>query len=279
LTNRFPKEGIVVAHRYSLPDNLKPKKQVIVCIKPDTRKHPFAQLHITDNHSDNLNRSKIWPSKFIPHWTQIDLKPRDDKRCQFCNVAFVGDPKNNLKEEFRHNQWAITLKKNNFNWKIINRDKWNDFSNIDAIVAVRPDFFDRRGSNKSLQKLYNAWTAGVPIIIGNGPEYQTEKKSDLDFIKANNSKEVLAALKRLRKDIKFRQQIIENGKQRAQEFSPEQTVEKWINFLHNVAVPYYQKWQKKSSAYKKGYFLIRLLLFKFEGLKMRVFPDKYKYKP
>ena len=53
LVGTIPDEGIVIAHRDSLPYELRPTPKVLmVCIKPDRNPHPYAQLQVVQNPQD-----------------------------------------------------------------------------------------------------------------------------------------------------------------------------------------------------------------------------------
>ena len=91
LTQTLPQDGIMVAHRKSLPrEYVPPAGLLFVCIRAATTFHPFALHHVV------LNRLalRIWyPSIYLPHWLQAGLLPRDPGRGdRWQNAAFFGDP-------------------------------------------------------------------------------------------------------------------------------------------------------------------------------------------
>lgn len=248
LTDTLPENGIVLTHRDFLDNTIKPNsKLLIVCLVADTYRHPYAQLHLLQNPKDPLmsNSSTLWPSDFVPHWTESGFIPRDRSRGdKFENIAYVGGAPR-LAPQFRKKFWREKLKNNGLNWIIVDPDKWNDYSQIDAIVAIRS--ISRAPFYKNpATKLYNAWKAGTPAIMGSESSCQAEKKSDLDFIEVNSVSEAFSALQRLKNDISFRNSMVENGHTRAKESEPDETVKKWINYLDNVAIPAYEHWASKT---------------------------------
>ena len=125
---------------------------------------------------------------------------------------------------------------------------WHDFSKIDAIVAVRS--FDRRQRylkhhylNKPATKLYNAWLASIPALLGPEPAYRAEGKPGVNYLEATTLLGVLAALMRLRDDRTLRRALVEQGHLSAVAIRPCQITERWRQFLEQVAVPAYERWR------------------------------------
>ncbi|NJN38789.1 MAG: hypothetical protein HC790_08765 [Acaryochloridaceae cyanobacterium CSU_3_4] len=104
LVGEIPLEGIIFAHRKSLPDDFKPnEKSLIVCLKAESSAHPYAQVHIVGNERDMdfetmiLGDRYLYPGDkyYIPHWPQPGLIPRDINRGnRFENIAFFGESQN-----------------------------------------------------------------------------------------------------------------------------------------------------------------------------------------
>lgn len=244
ITNKIPEQGIVMVHRSCIPENWQPKPNLLlVCLMADKERHPLAQFHIVLNTKEPLLQEpqNLWPSCFIPHWPQPGLIKRDDIRSdRFEQIAFFGHPRN-LDPALQAPTWEERLNQLGLTWQIVDRDRWHDFSQIDAIVAVRSftktDFFD-----KPATKLYNSWHAGVPAIFGRETSVQNERKSELDYMEVTSVDEALAALKRLRDDLDWRKAMIENGYLRAQETEYHHLTKRWQNVLTEQIVPEYERW-------------------------------------
>lgn len=237
---KLPKQGIVLAHRDCLPNRLKPGRELLlVCLQADRKQaHPYAQLHIVQN----LEQTKrIENSHFIHHWIQPGLIPRNLARGnRFENIAFFGTPEN-LAPELSTPTWQEQIAALGLNWQVVHRDRWHDYSQVDAILAVR-DFTGKTYPTKPATKLQNAWHTGVPAILGNESAFRAERKSELDYLEVNSVEDLLTALRRLRDDQVLRQAIVNNGWQRAQETQTEQLVNDWCQLLTQIVVPAYEQW-------------------------------------
>lgn len=169
LVSSMPEEGIVLTHRDCLPDNLQPgSRLLIVCLQADRKRHPYAQLHIVQNAQAALKKSvtPLWDNYYIPHWFQPGLIPRHPERGdRFENIAFFGKEEN-LAPELKQPSWNEQLQALGLSWHIVSSDKWNDYSYVDAVLAVRELNIQATYTSKPATKLYNAWQAGVPAILG-----------------------------------------------------------------------------------------------------------------
>ena len=265
LTNVVPSDGIIIAHRDFLPSKLVPNsKQVFVCIKADRDKHPFAQLHIVQNPNDDLDF--MWQRHYLPHWPQGRLIPRDGKReDRFENIAYLGS-EYELAQEIKGSSWEKQLCSLGLTWHLVTeKNRWNDYSYVDAILAVRS--FDKNNTynHKPASKLFNAWLAGVPAVLGCESAYREEGKNGVDYIEVSKVEEAIFALKHLKDDITFRHLIVKGCLNQAEQINPEQIVEKWQKFLIKKAIPEYDKWTKDSSL-KRGIFLLKRLYLYKKGL-------------
>lgn len=271
LISILPDSGIVVAHWDFLAPDIKPgAKILLVCIQADRARHRYAQLHLVQNPQEEmLVRSvNLWKSYYMPFWPQPGLIPRDTARVNtFQNAAYIGRAIN-LAPELQETSWSEKLQAIGLNWHVIEqRDRWHDYSDIDVVVAVRSFKKQNSHSWKPANKLYNAWSAGVPAILGCDSAFRSERQSELDYLEVTSPEELVAALKRLRDDKQLRHQIIENGHQRSQETTPKQLVAKWQNFLINEAVPAYENWCRLSDWERFTFLLQRDLAIQTKGMR------------
>jgi hypothetical protein len=268
----LPEEGVIIAHTHSLPLHLKPSaKQFIVEIKPDQLlRCIFANFVIVQNKHDPILRGisrLLISSACVHYWPQARLIPRNPERGdRFENIAFVGKKEQFLKAHDLPEQ----IEKLGLNWRMIPRDKWHDYSEIDAIVAVRETAI---GSNipahlstnrKPASKLLNAWSAGVPAILSPDSAYQDIRKSHLDFIEARTVPEILRGLRQLTSDPLLRRSMVENGKKRAEEFTLEKRVDMWIEILKRQIIPRYHLWTQ-SRYYRRWILLTRRLVYTIDS--------------
>lgn len=255
-----PANGIVLAHKDFLEDIPRPNPStLLICLKSDRFPHTFAQVHIVQNPEDRVekNQKQLIKSFFIPHWVQPLLIPRSKERGEvFENIAYLGC-EIELAAEFKERSWQDLLKRSGFNWIMATTaDKWVDYSDLDALVAVRKCKSRSKEFNpKPATKLYNAWHAGIPAILGVESAYIGERKSEVDYIEVNSPAEVIRALERLRDDRNLRDKMLTNGKIRAEETKSNTLVKIWQDFLITVAAPAYHKWCSSEWTRKK-YFLM-----------------------
>jgi hypothetical protein len=248
LTATMPAEGIVLSHRSLLPNDLKPTAKILmVCIQGDKRRHPYAQIHLVQNPQQETIYKflPLWQNYYIHFWPQNGIIPRDFAHGErFRNICFFGRSYINLAPELKDSWWKQQFHNLGLNFQIVaNPDKWHDYSNVDAILAVRS--FRRMAGNygwKPATKLYNSWLAGVPAILGCESAYRAERKSELDYIEVSSPNELLLGLKRLRDDVEWRHAMVANGNIRAEEIKPATITNQWCNFITDVAVPTYESW-------------------------------------
>lgn len=261
LTHTLPGKGILVSHFDFLPLDLRPGKDLfIVCLKPDTPAHPYAQIHVVQNrHDDLLIWKTFFPSYYMTHWPQPGLIPRDPARGgSVKNVAFFGD-RREIVPELKSPSWAEELKSAGMNWSIVDPNKWYDYREIDVLVAIR-SFDLRKHQRKPATKLYNAWHAGVPAILGPDIAFRDIRKNELDYIEAHSPGEVLRALKRFKEDKDLYFSMVENGFMRAEEFTFDKITDQWEELFRDLIFPAYAKWRRsrcrKSQLYLRGKILL-----------------------
>jgi hypothetical protein len=233
-------------------------------LKADYDWHPYAQIHVVLNPRES---GIIWNSHYIPHWRQPGLIPRNPLRGDaFENIAYFGEI-DNLAPELRDAKWSDRLKAMGLKWCVMPRERWHDFSEVDAIVAVRS--FQHRGYlAKPATKLYNAWHAGVPALLGEEAAYQAERKSDLDYCRVSSVEMTLNCLAKLMADIKLRNAMVENGRARALETASELTVEKWKHLINQIVIPAYLKWSGEAAPRREMFLRYRLIASKIRSWKM-----------
>jgi len=268
LTDNLSAEGIIISHRGLLTDFIIPsRKQLFICILADWDRHPFALLHIVQNNEQTFPHElprivRIFMpglSCFIRHWLQPGLKPRSKSNSlRFKNLAYIGR-KEQLAPELLTEKWNERIASLGLQWKIIdNCEKWCDYSDIDAIIAIR-SLDNQQYNNKPATKLFNAWHAGVIPICGNDSAFMHEKRSNLDFIHATDIEELYHSIIKLQNDTGLRQKILENAINRAEEISNASICKDWINFFESTAVNVYLKWTTQSMFKYYGFILFRFL--------------------
>ncbi|MEM9163615.1 MAG: hypothetical protein AAGC54_11190 [Cyanobacteria bacterium P01_F01_bin.4] len=253
LTDRLPEQGIVLFHRnVVLKADISPgPSRLLICLKADISFFSGAQLHVVQNPRE---ASPQLGSYFIPHWPQPGLLPRQPDRGNcFETVAFFGHQVN-LDPALNTSVWQTQLAQRGLRWvSIANTNRWNDYATlnngwndyrqIDAIVGVR-QFQARRPlyRRKPATKLYNAWLAGVPAVLGREWAYRVTGQAGVNYLEANSVEAVLHHLERLKQDVAWRQSLVEAGRIQSVAYQPEVITQRWRQFLKTVAVPAYQHW-------------------------------------
>src|SRR5204862_3945868 len=132
---------------------------------------------------------------------------------KFENVAYFGWPQN-LADPLHESAWLRRLAELGLHWRMMPRSQWHDYREVDAVVAIR-SFSGRDFGYKPATKLYQAWHAGVPSVLGNESAFIAERRSDLDYLEAKTFDDAVTALRRLKEEPSLRRAMIQNGKQRA----------------------------------------------------------------
>jgi hypothetical protein len=210
---------------------------VLVGVRADNREPLEADFEILQNGRFANNRRRF----HVSHWPQPGLIPRDPARgTGLLRVAYKGFDRN-LHPTFREPRWRELLAARGIEWVVDsvefagdqtdhNQVQWNDFSTIDAVVAVRP--CERHlYRSKPATKLYNAWHAGVPAILGPEHGYRELRRSPLDYLEVSSVAEAEQALVLLQEDHALYNAMVEHGRRRAAELSVEAICAQWRRLL------------------------------------------------
>jgi hypothetical protein len=259
LTDQLPDDGIIVTHRELLPNSVRPNHmQLFVCAVADNYRHPYAQLHVVQNHADPMlaHRSPMWPAAFMPHWPETALVPRDPSRGNMVrNVAYFG-LESRLAPQLRGPFFASKMRAHGFAFRVVGRDQWHDYSDTDVVLAVR-SFAPVSFHKFPPTKLYNAWIAGVPALLGHESAYQAERRGPLDYFEVRGIDDIVRALHRLRSEPGLFGAVQRNAAERAAGVTPERIALAWAGFLSAVAAPAYAQWRRRSAAGRAGFLTAR----------------------
>ncbi len=178
------------------------------------------------------------------------IKRDPNRGSKFENIAYFG-VNVSLAPQLLEPSWSARLESIGLNWQIVSEERWHDYSNVDAVVAVRSFDEKQEYKHKPASKLYNAWLAGVPAILGADSAFRAEYQTDLDYIEVKSIDEIIAALQRLRDDNQLYQAMVRNGQARGEKISSQTVTEKWKQFFTDTAIPAYYQWCKLSSLQQK----------------------------
>ena len=254
LTDQLPERGIVLFHANATRGGTvcPGPNRLLICLKAESPLCSQAQLHVVQNPCE-ASRGRY----FIPHWPQPGLRSRQPQD-RFKTVAFLGH-RNSLAPALLEPAWETQLQQRGLQWlPVINTNdwneyqsvdtRWNDYRPIDAIVAIRQFHLRRPGyRSKPATKLYNAWLAGVPAILGRELAYRAEGTTEVNYLEANSMAELLSCLDRLQQNVTVRRTLVNNGKRRAVHYTSAAIVNRWQQFLDHVAIPSYWTWCRRYS--------------------------------
>lgn len=265
ITTKIPQEGILLADRDSLNQTFIDFGEVmLICAKGDRDFHPSAALHVVQNSIEfEEYQNSIWHPYYIPLWPQTKLIPRLPERgSRVENIAYVGS-RSQLAQEFHDQKWSDTLENLGYQWMpLFSPTQWNDYSQIDVVIAVRNFKSNNIYKYKPASKLINCWRAGVPALLPSESAYMAEKKSELDFLMIDSIDSTINSIEKLKNNSNLYQSIVDNGFKRIQEFTPEHLTKQWLNYFDQFVYSYYERWKILSKSERKAMFLRRYAYFK-----------------
>lgn len=244
LSSDWPGEGILVftskQRRILKPLVRTSDPVVLVACREDVGQAEIADFEVVQNGLSVDGDSSF----FVPLWPQPGLLPRDPSRGEKIRKAAYKGFAQNLHPSFASAEWAGALRVRGIEWTTDavayagpQRDAqatgWADYRDVDLVVAVRPP--DKKlHERKPATKLYNAWLAGVPAILGPEHAYRELRRSDLDYLEAKTVLEALSAVDRLIREPALYAAMIENGRRRAEEFTVEAIRKRWVDLLYRI---------------------------------------------
>jgi hypothetical protein len=209
----------------------------LVGIRGDRREALIADFEVLQNglYADGRTRH------FVPYWPQPGLAPRDPARGDHVTRASFKGFDNNLHPSLRGSEWAGFLRSRGIEWTVDSmshstsestgvRVDWHDYRAVDLVVALRPDAADHH-SGKPATKLYNAWLAGVPALLGPEFAYRELRRSELDYVEIAGLEDAKAAVQMLLDRPALYRAMIENGLVRARDFTVEAITARWVTLL------------------------------------------------
>ena len=184
---------------------------------------------------------------FIPHFPQPALIARDPARGDRIETLAYKGLSGNLHPEFHDSAWREFLAARGLRWVTDavqesqssddkNKLAWNDYREVDLVLAARPRSRNALGRSdlhprKPATKLYNAWRAGVPALLGPELAYRELRESPLDYLEIANRLEAQTAVQRLLDGRALYRSMIEQGNARAPGFSVEEITRQWATLL------------------------------------------------
>jgi hypothetical protein len=241
LVSTPPNEGLVVYHakhaRLLLRHRRRLGRAVLLAVRGDLHEPASADFQVLQNGLEADGTSRF----HVPHWRQPGLVPRDPARgTEVRRIAFKGY-RQNLHPAFAAPAWQAAVEREGLEWVVDatrfekartdpDELRWHDFRDVDLVLAVRPPGRSLH-PNKPATKLYNAWTAGVPALLGSEAAYRELRTGELDYLEVDTPEAALAAIRRLRAEPRLYQAMVQRGPERAQRFTPAAIGAEWTDLL------------------------------------------------
>jgi hypothetical protein len=243
LDNRVPAEGIVVFYagdKRAVAKAFDPRgRALLVAVRSDRHPVGFADFEIVQNASSADGAR----TRHLPHWPQAGLLPRDPVRGERVRcVLFPGTPQN-LHPGFGGEAWHRFLDQHALEFRCHYASAcggpaaWHDYRDVDVMLAIRPPAMGLV-PHKPAWKLFNAWLAGVPAILGPEAGYRELRRGPLDYLEAADPQAAMHALARLRDEPGLYAAMVANGHVRGADFTVAATLRRWQALLAELASVY-----------------------------------------
>lgn len=261
ISKTLPDNGVLVYHRRNKralfnEDTKKINKLILVGCRGDLHDTIVPDFELLQN-AYFADYERRFP---MPHWPMPHIVPRDPTRGDSIKrIAFKGfSPQ--LHPDFRSQEWQDFLSSHGIEWvqndvkfshsgeSQFDDSVWANYLDIDLVIAVRPERNEQH-TNKPALKLYNAWHAGVPVILGHEYAYQEIGINGEDYIEVNNIEEAKKAILHLIENPDAYRSMIEKGKQKAHQYTHEAVFHAWKYFFESVLPEKIEK-RKRQWGYK-----------------------------
>jgi hypothetical protein len=178
-----------------------------------------------------------------------------------------------LAPEIATEQFARDLADCGVTW-VVEHEKglWPDYSQTDAVLAIR-SFQPPLHSRKPATKLYNAWIAGVPAILGPEPAFQHEGTPGADYIEAQTLTDVVNSIRSLRENPELRKAMVARGTANADRYRVPSIVDDWRQLLESRLQPLLERWQGLGGLRRRFFLAGRKVNFMTRRLPRRIRPS------
>lgn len=235
LTDRFVPGEVCIALE-ALKGSNRPHKSFAISIQYHLLVARICDFNIVQNQLQLRRSNQRW----LPHWPQPGLVGRDPSRnTRLERVGYFGDE--SLASELSGDAFRARIA--NLGVKLVTPKQWNDYTEIDAVLAVR-NIPSSYLAYKPASKLYNAWAAGCPALLGPEPAFAVHRKSELDYFEVCNSADALGALARLKSEPELYSKVVANGLTRSREFTFDAVSRQWEQLLSGPVAERFAAWQR-----------------------------------
>lgn len=260
---REPKEGCInIIHGGNVGQSKLSGRYYFVNTRADKEASLWVNFEIVQN-----KLQKHPKSQFIPHWPQPGLIRRKSDKSQINRIAFLGAKEQNILRFYPVEQ---DMKNLGITYISLDRNNWNDYSNIDLALAIRQFGKSKKYDNKPPSKLINAWWAEVPLIASNDIAYSQIGTPGKDYVVVEKYEEFLREIELLKVNHVHYRNIVENGIKKRAQYSRENITNQWIELVKQVIYPDFLAWSKK-----KGIDNLMDVFFRRIVIKHPIFTEKF----
>lgn len=241
LDNQLPDTGVVVFYAgdkravWSRQRESR-SRALLVAVRSDRSPVGLADVEIVQNAASADGHRSL----HVPHWPQPGLVPRDLGRgATLRTVLYPGTPRN-LDPRFLGPDWGAFVRDRGLvfrcHFQAASPPAYQDFRDVDLMLAVRPAAA-RPVGNKPAWKLFNAWLAGVPALLGPEAGYRELLQDPLDYLEIQTPEQAMAAIDRLLGQPALYRAMVDNGLGRGPAFSTAATVSRWQRLIEDELLP------------------------------------------
>lgn len=236
-SDRAEPARVNLAHAAHLRAAPPPPACFVVSLQADYRRVPWADFHVVQNRAQRRGRVTAW----MPHWPQPGLVPRDVRREGVRVVAAAGRL-SQAGVDWR--RVAERVSAEGFRFVERGEEDWNDFSGVDAVLAVR-SFGRAAHRRKPPTKLVNGWLARVPVVAGWDSAYAQVGRPGVDYLRVADLEGLAAALRSLRDDPARYRAIVEAGAAAAAPYTAAAVARRWTGLLAGPVAAAFAAWEAR----------------------------------
>src|SRR5690606_1794906 len=259
LDNRVPAAGVVLfyagdKHAAWRQQRATGSRALLAAVRSDRKPVGLADVEIVQNAASADGRRSL----HVPHWPQPGLRPRDPARGDRPRTILYPGTAGNLHPDFLSEPWAAFLRERGLQLRCHFKSAadappaYHDLREIDLMLALRP-----RGAglvrNKPGWKLFNAWLAGVPALLGPEAGYRELREGPLDYLEIDGVAQAMAAVDRLLQEPGLYRAMVGNGLARGRGFDTAATLVRWQRLVEEELLPRAQEQlAHPAPAWKRG---------------------------
>lgn len=201
-----------------------------IVVQADRPKVPYSGIRIIQNPAIPQTQRV----HYIPLWIQPGLIPRNPLRGTTIERISIPGSAQYLPPAIHSPAFIQTLKDINIKLHVMNAGNWMDYSNTDLILAWRPKVSKYVLNTKPPSKLFNAWHANTPALLGAEPAYQALRKHPDDYFEVQSTNDIIQYIQRMKQHPEEYTRILNHYKIQANTFTRQHIIDKWFS-LFNIA--------------------------------------------